>query len=116
MLDEKKLYASIGSRIRQVREAQEPRMSQDGLAQALKLKRTSITNIESGKQKLSLETIYLFCERFGLKVSDVLPDIGEVTYAHERSVTVAGESYAVGAKTADLVESLRPIPRPRKDT
>ena len=62
MIDHDRLYELIGERIRSIREAQTPRMSQEDLAQVLSLKRTSITNIESGQQRLTLEAIYRLCE------------------------------------------------------
>lgn len=114
MLNEDKLYTSIGARIRRLREAQDPRMSQADLARLLDLKRTSVTNIERGNQKLTLETIYRICERFGLQVQEILPPVSDVTHAQDRSVTVGGKSHEVGAMTAKLVESLRPNARVRR--
>ena len=112
MLDQQKLYARIGERVRQIRETHSPRMSQQELAQILKLQRTSITNIERGNQRPTLEALYLLCEHFGLKLENVLPTVSDVTtpaaIREERSVTIGGKSHEVGAMTAKLVESLRP--------
>jgi DNA-binding XRE family transcriptional regulator len=112
MLDDQKLYAFIGERIRQIRETHSPRMSQQELAEILHLKRTSVTNIERGNQKPTLESLYLLCEHFGLKLENVLPPVSEVTKTEmpsaERSVTIGGKSHEVGAMTAKLVEKLRP--------
>lgn len=112
MLDDQKLYAFIGERIRQIRETHSPRMSQQELAEILKLKRTSVTNIERGNQKPTLDALYLLCEHFGLKLENVLPPVSEVTVqampSAELSVTVGGKSQDVGAMTAKLVEKLRP--------
>jgi DNA-binding XRE family transcriptional regulator len=117
MLDDQKLYAFIGERIRQIRETHSPRMSQQELAEILNLKRTSVTNIERGNQKPTLDALYLLCDHFGLKLESVLPSVSEVTVkempAAERSVTVGGKSHEVGAMTAKLVEKLRPITRGR---
>ncbi len=117
MLDHDKLYASIGERVRQIREAHTPRMSQQELAEILKLKRTSITNIECGNQKPTLDALYLLCEHFGLKVENVLPAVADVTLQEKppeaRSVTVGGKSQEVGTMTANLVERLRPTARRR---
>ena len=46
-------YRAFG---RRVRAAREPLMSQDLLARALGLGRTSVTNIEAGRQHVSLAT------------------------------------------------------------
>ena len=117
MLDQQKLYARIGDRVRQIRETHSPRMSQEELGQILKLQRTSITNIERGNQKPTLDALYLLCEHFGLKLEDVLPAVADVTVhekpREERSVTIGGKSLEVGAMTAKLVERLRPTSRRR---
>ena len=117
MLDHQKLYARIGERVRQIRETHSPRMSQEELAQILRLKRTSITNIERGNQKPTLDALYLLCQHFGLGLENVLPPVSEVTFQEqarqERSVTIGGKSHEVGAMTAELVERLRPLARRR---
>ena len=114
MIDDKKLYESIGKRFLQIRDSQSPRMSQEQLGRILDLKRTSVTNIEKGNQKPTLDTIYRLCERFGLQLHEVLPSVAEVKRADEVSITVGGESHEVGAKTASLVERLRPRARTRE--
>jgi transcriptional regulator with XRE-family HTH domain len=114
MLDSQRLYVLIGERVRRLREAQTPRMSQEDLALILDLKRTSITNIELGNQKLTLDTLYRLCERFGLAVQELMPPVSDVARAEERSVIVGGESHEVGIKTASLVARLRPGTRARR--
>ena len=89
-------------------------MSQEELAKILDLKRTSVTNIELGNQKLTLEAIYKLCERFGLDIGEILPPVIDVTATHERSIVVGGESHEVGIKTASLVARLRPDTRSRR--
>jgi DNA-binding XRE family transcriptional regulator len=108
MLDSDRLYVLIGSRVKEIREAQKPRMSQDDLAQILGLKRTSVTNIEKGNQKPTLDTLYRLCEHFGLDLSEVTPPVAEVTRTPSRPVVVGGKSQEVGEKVASLVERLRP--------
>ena len=49
------LYKEIGLRVRQARIA--ANMTQSGLAAAIRLNRTSITNIERGRQKLLVHTL-----------------------------------------------------------
>ncbi|HEV3192980.1 MAG TPA: helix-turn-helix transcriptional regulator [Polyangiaceae bacterium] len=111
MIDISRLYFLIGERIRRVREMQTPRMSQAELARILELRRTSVTNIERGNQKLTLDTIYRLCERFGLQIHEVLPPVAEVTQVEERSIVVGGKAHEVGVKTASVVARLRPPPR-----
>jgi len=114
MLDTERLYAEIGRRVRRIRETQTPRMSQDDLARILDLKRTSITNIESGRQKMTVDTLYRLCEYFALDISEVLPPVAAYKLAQERSVVVGGKATELPLKTATLVERLRPPARPRR--
>jgi len=117
MLNSPRLYELIGERIRQLRETQSPRVSQGDLAEVLGLKRTSITNIEKGNQKPTLETLYRLCEHFRVDVADVMPLLSEVTFdrpSEARAIVVGGRSQEVGAKTASLLDRLRPAPQKRK--
>jgi transcriptional regulator with XRE-family HTH domain len=115
MIDSERLYVLIGERVRRIREAQTPRMSQGELARILDLKRTSITNIELGNQKLPVDTLYRLCERFGLAVQEIMPPVSDVTHAEGRSIVVGGKSHDVGVKTASLVARLRPGIRSRRN-
>jgi len=112
MLDSEQLYIAIGSRIKRIREAAD--MTQEDLARILELKRTSITNIERGNQKPTLDTLYRLCERFGLEISKLIPPVSEVTREDGRSVVVGGKAQEVGAKTAIALERLRPPGRARR--
>jgi len=111
MLDSDKLYELIGDRIRQIRETQSPRMSQGDLAKILGLQRTSVTNMEQGRQKPTLDTLLRLCEHFSLEFDAIVPKLREISYVQERSVIVGGKSQEVGAKTANLLSSLRPSSR-----
>lgn len=108
MLDDTKLYAMLGERILRLRRMQSPLMSQERLAKILGLTRTSVTNIERGKQKVTLDTLYRVCETFGIQVTDLMPALSEVARAADQSVVVAGQAYALPAKTADSVKRYLP--------
>lgn len=110
-LDYRRLYSRIGERIRTIRESQSPRMSQEDLAVLLALKRTSVTNIERGQQKLTLDTLYRFCDRFGLEPQELLPSLADVRARAEQSIVIGGQTHAMGSKTASAVERLRPVRR-----
>src|ERR1700677_356346 len=103
MLDSEKLYDLVGGRIRQIREAQTPRMSESDLARILGLQRTSVTNIELGKQKPTLDTLLRLCEHFALEIDAIVPKLREVSVTQARSVMVGGKSQEVGVKTASLL-------------
>jgi DNA-binding XRE family transcriptional regulator len=113
MVNSDKLYELIGDRIKQIRDAQTPRMSQSDLAGILGLQRTSITNIELGKQKPTLDTLLRLCEHFALEIDAIVPKLREVSVTQARSVVVGGKSQEVGVKTASLLSSLRPASRNR---
>ena len=114
MLDSERLYELVGDRIKQLREAQTPKMSQGELAKILDLQRTSITNIELGKQKPTLDTLLRLCEHFGLEINAIVPQVREVSIVQARSVIVGGKTQEVGAKTASLLSTLRPSARDRR--
>jgi transcriptional regulator with XRE-family HTH domain len=48
-------------------------MSQDAFAKAVGLSRTSITNIERGRQPVSLHTLYSMADILGVEAVDLLP-------------------------------------------
>jgi transcriptional regulator with XRE-family HTH domain len=108
MVDEKKLYGELGKRIQRLRRSQSPLMSQAQLATILDLKRTSVTNLEHGTQKITLGTIYRLCETFNVPIAELLPALVDVMAGAEQSVTVAGQAYALPAKTANSVRRYLP--------
>ena len=83
----KNLYALVGARIREARLRSEK--PQDELAKAVGLQRTSITNIERGKQKLTLDNLYLIAEELGVDPHSLLPGIDELS---RLTVTTSWES------------------------
>jgi transcriptional regulator with XRE-family HTH domain len=48
-------------------------MSQAALAKAVGLSRTSITNIEQGRQPVNIHTLYAMADILGVEVGDLLP-------------------------------------------
>ena len=48
-------------------------MSQQAFAKAVGLSRTSITNIERGRQPISLHTLYFMADILGIEPADLLP-------------------------------------------
>lgn len=75
-LDEKRLYAVIGANIKAARI--HAGLSQDDLASKLGLLRTSVTNIEAGRQKASISAIYIICSNLDVKMIDILPALNDV--------------------------------------
>lgn len=81
MIDERRLYAYVGKRIKELREGKPgvaPRMTQAQLAKQVGLERTSITNIEKGEQKVPLHVLYRICSVLNVDIQEVLPALQEV--------------------------------------
>src|SRR5438132_978141 len=75
-ISEERLYKIIGDRIRQGRKEQG--LTQAELAQEMGFERTSITNIESGKQHPPLHLLYKLCAVLEMDIKSLLPDPSEV--------------------------------------
>jgi transcriptional regulator with XRE-family HTH domain len=54
-------------------------LSQEVLANAVGLTRTSITNIEHGRQPIQLHTLYLMANFLGIQTTDLLPHVSSST-------------------------------------
>ncbi len=67
------LYGEIGRRIRRARESSDT--SQEALADNVKLSRTSVVNIEKGRQRPPIHTLYSIARVLGVKPHDLLPEV-----------------------------------------
>ena len=65
------LYAEIGRAIREARRDRE--MSQEQLAKAIEFARTSIVNIEAGRQRLTIDTLYDIADALKIQALSLLP-------------------------------------------
>lgn len=68
------LYDEFGRLLRAVRERAQIDLTQQELANRVGLSRTSVTNIELGKQHISLHMIYGFAKALGVSPTELLPD------------------------------------------
>jgi transcriptional regulator with XRE-family HTH domain len=68
-------YAEIGRRVRGARER--AGLTQEALAARVGLSRTSLTNIERGRQKMLLHTLCGIAQATGVKPARLLPDVLE---------------------------------------
>ncbi|MDR2943075.1 MAG: helix-turn-helix domain-containing protein [Treponema sp.] len=71
MMDKGQLYRYIGDQIRKRRQA--IKKNQEDLAIEVNLTRSSIAQIESGKQAPSIFVLYQICEVLRTSIFDVLP-------------------------------------------
>ncbi|MGG1518480.1 helix-turn-helix transcriptional regulator [Paenibacillus oryzisoli] len=70
------LYAVIGQRIRINRERFN--MTQEEMGEKVGLTRSSIANIELGRQKIQLDTLYQVAITLNLEILELLPSINEL--------------------------------------
>lgn len=75
MNDREEFYAEVGRLVRLAREA--AGITQDALADQVELSRTSVTNIEKGRQKIALHTLYLVASVVGVEPASLLPPQGK---------------------------------------
>ncbi len=68
------LYSIIGKLVRTERER--AKLTQDELAHRVGLTRTSISNIESGRQKIQVHTLYALAEALHVSADTLLPRTG----------------------------------------
>jgi transcriptional regulator with XRE-family HTH domain len=65
-------YAEVGRRVRHARAT--AGLTQDTLAARVALSRTSVTNIEVGRQKMMLHTLWDLAAALGVEPATLLPD------------------------------------------
>ncbi|QSO48470.1 helix-turn-helix domain-containing protein [Alicyclobacillus mengziensis] len=71
------LYKIIGQRLRELREQKQ--FTQGDLSVRVNLTRASVANIELGKQKIQIDTLYRFAEVLESTPHEILPKIGELS-------------------------------------
>jgi transcriptional regulator with XRE-family HTH domain len=72
MDDHKEFYAEVGRRVRKARKSR--LLTQESLASLVSLTRTSITNIEKGRQKILLHTLADLATALRVNYASLLPD------------------------------------------
>lgn len=66
------IYKEFGKLLKNSRT--EANLTQAALAKRVGLSRTSITNIEKGRQHINLHMLYVLSDSIGIRPSDLLPD------------------------------------------
>lgn len=109
------LYKIIGNKSRVARIALQ--MTQSDLAQALGLTRTSVTNLESGAQQMTLPMLYAMCEVLRVDIHDLLPkssDVNMETAQRAREVAIRLARQRLADAQAELDALLADAPRDEK--
>lgn len=73
MTDHQGFYEEVGRRIRDARKRRKPPLTQQGLADLVSLTRTSITNVEKGRQKFLLHTLADIAAALQVDPASLLP-------------------------------------------
>ena len=92
------LSCIIGIRIKEVR--QNVGMNQQELAEKIELTRTSISNIEAGRQLAPLDVLYKICHALGTELPFLLPNYSEIFLESK-------ETLSDKLKTKDVPEGSR---------
>lgn len=71
MIDRDRFYVELGARIRTCRE--ELHLTQAELAEEIGISRTSLTNIESGRQRILVDQLVGLCKRLSVSATDLIP-------------------------------------------
>ncbi|MEO1019441.1 MAG: helix-turn-helix transcriptional regulator [Pseudomonadota bacterium] len=79
MINNDRLYQVIADQLKAVRKKN--KLTQSDMAEILGLERTSVTNIELGKQRPGVHILYRCCEYFGIPISKFLPTVNSVALA-----------------------------------
>lgn len=78
------LNVEFGRLVRKRRKTPDVGLNQEELGGRVGLSRTAITNIEQGRQQVTLRQVYLLASALGCQPADLLPDL-EVTLEIETS-------------------------------
>ncbi len=90
----------LGERIKEVR--QSVGMNQQELADKINLTRTSISNIEAGRQLAPLDVLYKICHTLGTELPFLLPNYTDVVLLSDED-----ESLSDKLKTKNVPEGSR---------
>jgi DNA-binding XRE family transcriptional regulator len=106
---ERRLYVEVGKRLKGQRESLNGvGITQAKLAIAIGLERTSITNIESGSQRIPLHVFIAICAALECAPSSMLPIVDDVISSDLNSEVVryGSEETLVTPKAQQLIQKL----------
>ena len=68
------VYRLIGKRLGELRRLRVPTLSQEDLATKVGLTRVSVTNIENGKHRIQVHTLYAIARTLEVPIGELLPN------------------------------------------
>jgi transcriptional regulator with XRE-family HTH domain len=102
----KELYTFVGQRICEIRSGK--RMTQASLAISVGLNRTSITNIEKGRQKILLHTLFEIASALKTEPKNLLPTPAEISDGNQNAIV----PQTVGKRDRDVIaDVIRKAPK-----
>ena len=104
-IDEVKLYQRVGESVK--RRRKEVGMTQSQLAAEVGVLRTSVTNIETGRQKAPLHLLFKICAALEMETREAVPENGQIVRPGNVPVEVDGEVRLMPPKAAEALEHLR---------
>ena len=100
------LYGEMGNKIRSLRKAKG--FAQQSLADKINVKRTSITNFESGRQCPPLHLIYELCNFLDIDIYEILPSNSNRKVEQEKvEIQSATEKVEISKKTHEIIEKIK---------
>src|SRR5687767_12498705 len=97
-------YAEVGRLVREERKAK--KLTQDQLAEKVSLNRVSITNIESGKQKILLHTLIDIAKALEISPNKLIPkEEGKIDYEIIKAQLDTKEAKRIGKIFFEQFES-----------
>lgn len=99
--EDRHLFLYIGQRIRERRQA--IGATQSDFAKRMGMLRSSLANIESGRQRIPLMSLYQVCAELKIEITDILPSMDYVIPQLGQSITPD----SAPPKTKAVVDRLR---------
>jgi DNA-binding XRE family transcriptional regulator len=101
VVDHQTFYEEVGRRIQGARKHRKPKLTQEALAKMVSLTRTSITNVEKGRQKFLLHTLVDIARSLGVDPASLLPDVSsESEHALDKALKDRSPSVKQWVKSA----------------
>lgn len=101
MIDQTRLYKALGKAISDLRNNRQPKVSQAELAALLGVQRTTVSAIESGKQKTPIHLLYQISAELSVPLSELLPPLEQFL------LHTTGDQQRVPEKTLSVIERLK---------
>lgn len=100
----RRLYRKVGAVLRKERDRHD--LTQEQLAAMAGLKRTTITNIEAGRNGVPLFTLFKLADALDLEPHDLIPHRDDLRERSRVPVVVGGRRTEVPEETAAMISRL----------